>query len=182
MLKKKKVIIYEPAIKFENFFIRVDVLVKDGNNVDLIEVKAKSFISESEFYSDKGFISSSWRSYLYDIAFQNWVTKNVYPNWNITPFLMLADKNQKTSVDGMNQLFTLKRDETNDKSFHVDGDMKNDLGQNKLLTKVNVSRAVKLIYEGKDKSEEDKSVEEKKSSVQDLENMLIIMRRIRDIL
>jgi len=62
----------------------------------------------------------------------------------------------------MNQLFTLKRDETNDKSFHVDGDMKNDLGQNKLLTKVNVSRAVKLIYEGKDKSEEDKSVEEKK--------------------
>ena len=162
LLKKKKVIIYEPAIKFENFFIRVDVLVKDGNNVDLIEVKAKSFISESEFYSDKGFISSSWRSYLYDIAFQNWVTKNVYPNWNITPFLMLADKNQKTSVDGMNQLFTLKRDETNDKSFHVDGDMKNDLGQNKLLTKVNVSRAVKLIYEGKDKSEEDKSVEEKK--------------------
>ena len=162
LLKKKKVIIYEPAIKFENFFIRVDVLVKDGNNVDLIEVKAKSFISESEFYSDKGFISSSWRSYLYDIAFQNWVTKNVYPNWNITPFLMLADKNQKTSVDGMNQLFTLKRDETNDKSFHVDNDMKNDLGQNKLLTKVNVSRAVKLIYEGKDKSEEDKSVEEKK--------------------
>jgi hypothetical protein len=162
LLKKKKVIIYEPAIKFENFFIRVDVLVKDGNNVDLIEVKAKSFISESEFYSDKGFISSSWRSYLYDIAFQNWVTKNVYPNWNITPFLMLADKNQKTSVDGMNQLFTLKRDEANDKSFHVDGDMKNDLGQNKLLTKVNVSRAVKLIYEGKDKSEEDKSVEEKK--------------------
>ena len=78
LLKKKKVIIYEPAIKFENFFIRVDVLVKDGNNVDLIEVKAKSFISESEFYSDKGFISSSWRSYLYDIAFQNWVTKNVY--------------------------------------------------------------------------------------------------------
>ena len=89
---------------------------------------------------------------------------------------MLADKNQKTSVDGMNQLFTLKRDETNDKSFNVDGDMKNDLGQNKLLTKVNVSRAVKLIYEGNDKSEEDKSVEEKKSSVQDLENMLIIMR------
>ena len=86
LLKKKKVIIYEPAIKFENFFIRVDVLVKDGNNVDLIEVKAKSFISESEFYSDKGFISSSWRSYLYDIAFQNWVTKNVYPNWNITLF------------------------------------------------------------------------------------------------
>ena len=77
---------------------------------------------------------------------------------------MLADKNQKTSVDGMNQLFTLKRDETNDKSFHVDGDMKNDLGQNKLLTKVNVSRAVKLIYEGKDKSEEDKSVEEKEFS------------------
>ena len=39
-----------------------------------------------------------------------------------------------------------------------------------------------LFMKEKDKSEEDKSVEEKKSSVQDLENMLIIMKKIRDIL
>ena len=41
LLQQENVIIYEPAIQFENFFIRVDVLVKTGNKVDLIEVKAK---------------------------------------------------------------------------------------------------------------------------------------------
>jgi len=145
LLQKQKVIIYEPAIKFENFFIRVDVLVKDGNNVELIEVKAKSFSFESEFYSEKGFISSSWRSYLYDIAFQNWVTKNVYPHWEITPYLMLADKNKRSSVSGMNQLFTIKKDQASDKSYKIDRDLESGILGDKLLTKVNVSKAIKMI-------------------------------------
>ena len=162
LLQKQKVIIYEPAIKFENFFIRVDVLVKDGNNVELIEVKAKSFSFESEFYSEKGFISSSWRSYLYDIAFQNWVTKNVYPHWEITPYLMLADKNKRSSVSGMNQLFTIKKDQASDKSYKIDRDLESGILGDKLLTKVNVSKAIKMIYLGKDKAQKDKSNEDKK--------------------
>ena len=46
LLQQENVIIYEPAILFEDFFIRVDVLVKTGNKIDLIEVKAKSFKSK----------------------------------------------------------------------------------------------------------------------------------------
>ena len=108
LLQQENVIIYEPAIQFENFFIRVDVLVKTGNKVDLIEVKAKSFKSREELYSKKGFIDTHWRPYLYDIAFQNWVTQQAFPEWGITPYLMLADQNKRTSVDGLNQLFMIE--------------------------------------------------------------------------
>ena len=42
LLNQENAIIYEAAVLFENLFIRVDVLVKRGRRVDLIEVKAKS--------------------------------------------------------------------------------------------------------------------------------------------
>ena len=49
LLAKDKVIIYEAAFRFNHYFIRVDVLVKNGNNIELIEVKAKSFKSIDKF-------------------------------------------------------------------------------------------------------------------------------------
>ena len=49
LLKQENVIIYEPAIRFNNLFIRIDVLVKEGNHLDLIEVKAKSYLITHKF-------------------------------------------------------------------------------------------------------------------------------------
>ncbi len=48
LLKRDDVVIFEPAIRFGNLFIRVDVLVKRGNAVKLFEVKAKSYDTEDE--------------------------------------------------------------------------------------------------------------------------------------
>ncbi|WP_405604884.1 hypothetical protein [Polaribacter sp. Asnod1-A03] len=42
LLKQDNVTIYEPAFLFNNCFIRVDILVKRGDIVELIEVKVKS--------------------------------------------------------------------------------------------------------------------------------------------
>ena len=42
-LLKKNVIIYEAAFLTDGLFIRTDILVKQGNKIELIEVKAKSF-------------------------------------------------------------------------------------------------------------------------------------------
>jgi len=162
LLQKEKVIIYEPAIKFENFFIRVDILVKNGNNVELIEVKAKSIRSDSKFFTSKGYINSSWRPYLYDIAFQNWVTKRVYPEWEITPYLMLADKNKRSSVNGMNQLFTIKEDLASEKSYTMTKTLESDILGNKLLTKINVTEFIDMIYSGNDKDRKKRSKEDKK--------------------
>lgn len=75
LLKQKNVIIYEAAIRYKNLFIRIDVLKKRGNRVELIEVKAKSIDTQSGdlFVNKKGFIDSGWKPYLYDVAFQNYV-------------------------------------------------------------------------------------------------------------
>ena len=165
LLQSEKVIIYEPAIKFENFFIRVDILVKDGTAVDLIEVKAKSFRSENEFYSSRGYISSSWRPYLYDVAFQTWVTESAFPDWTVTPFLMLADKNKKASIDGLNQYFTVNEDITRESALKVETSIADKALGETLLTKINVKKAVDMIRKGQDKDPKRKSIEEKKDLI-----------------
>ncbi len=58
LLALDKVIIYEATIRYENLLIRADVLVKDGNNIDLIEITAYPFRSSS-FYN---FFKRLWRS------------------------------------------------------------------------------------------------------------------------
>ena len=162
LLQQENVIIYEPAILFEDFFIRVDVLVKTGNKIDLIEVKAKSFKSKEEFYSGKGYIASSWRPYLYDIAFQNWVTRQAFPDWDITPFLMLADQNKKTSVDGLNQLFIITKDEKGRKGVKAHPNITNELLGDEILAKVDVSNQVQMIWGGKDIDPIKKTIEDQK--------------------
>ncbi len=43
LLKRETVVLFEPAIRVGDFFIRIDILVKSGKRFELIEVKAKSF-------------------------------------------------------------------------------------------------------------------------------------------
>ena len=111
LLKQENVIIYEPAFLFNNCFIRVDILVKQGDIIELIEVKAKSINSNDEFsiLGKRGGLRSKWKAYLFDIAFQEYVMKKAFPNWTIKSFLLLIDKSKTATVDGLNQKI-LKRE------------------------------------------------------------------------
>lgn len=42
LLKQENVTIFEAAFLYKNCFIRADILIKRGNEIELIEVKAKS--------------------------------------------------------------------------------------------------------------------------------------------
>ena len=150
LLLNDKVIIYEAAFKFSHYFIRVDVLVKDGSKIELIEVKAKSFKTENKFYNASGFISTNWLPYFYDVAFQLWVMQNARPDFIITPYLMLADKNKKTSIDGLNQFFKIKK-ENNRKKIIVEQNLDlNKLGD-RILKKIDVGDFVEMIYDSRHK-------------------------------
>ena len=60
LLKQDKVIIYEAAFHSGNFFIRVDILIKNGQDIELVEVKAKSFDPNTDkFLTKKRTITSS---------------------------------------------------------------------------------------------------------------------------
>ncbi len=148
-LKEDKVTIYEPAIRYENLFIRIDVLVKNKNHFELIEVKAKSFDSEIEepFRNKNGSISSGWRPYLYDVAFQRYVLQNSFPDMKISSYLMMADKNVECPVSGLNQKFKIVRDESNRTGIKVSSDLTTKDLKKKILIKVQVDDIVDSILE-----------------------------------
>lgn len=103
----ENVVIYEAAFLVDNFFIRTDILVKEGNHIRLIEVKAKSYNPNEEniFIGSRGGLVSGWKPYLFDLAFQKHVAKLTYPNFHFEAYFMMADKSKKSTIDGLNQLF-----------------------------------------------------------------------------
>jgi len=115
LLQQENVVIFEAAFAFENLFIRTDILIKNGDNIELIEVKAKSYNPNdpNTFVGKRGYIASGWKPYLFDIAFQQYVIKKANPTWKIKAYLMLADKTKRAQIDGMNQLFRIAKDAGN---------------------------------------------------------------------
>ena len=118
LFRSENINIAEAAFLYKNMLVRVDVLEKKGNVVNLIEVKAKSWNPEDSFQKkdNKGQISTNAdiKKYLYDVAFQKYVVvqalKEIFPeeNFTVRAFLMLADKSRTATVNGLNQLFRIK--------------------------------------------------------------------------
>ncbi|HEY9116270.1 MAG TPA: DUF2779 domain-containing protein, partial [Roseivirga sp.] len=147
LLKHENVTIFEPAFLVDGLFIRVDILVKKGNKIKLIEVKAKSIRSEDHqsFIKSKGKLSGGWDLYLYDIAFQKYVMQLAYPEWKISSYLKLADKDATTTVDGLHQCFKVVSD--SDLRTGIEkkaGLTKADLGE-PILFEINVEEEIDLI-------------------------------------
>jgi len=93
LLKNDFVKIYEAAIHYENLFVRIDIINKKKNTLELYEVKAKSYDPKKDsILNTKGNISSEWKEYLYDIAYQTFVISKAFPNFEIEPYLYLCEK------------------------------------------------------------------------------------------
>lgn len=136
LLNHETAIIYEAAFQYKNLFIRADVVVKNGNKIQVYEVKAKSFNpNEDQFTNNAGSIKSDWKEYLYDIAFQKYVIQSSYPNLSIQAYLMLANKSVVATVDGLNQCFLLEKDERGRTRVKIKGDVsKEALGAEVLVS------------------------------------------------
>jgi hypothetical protein len=113
LLMRETVTIFEAAVAFENLFVRIDVLKKDGDSVELIEVKSKSYNPEDDrfFEGAKGGIKSGILPYVQDIAFQTYVFQNAHPALakGASSYLMMVDKSKTCSVDQLNQQFRVSR-------------------------------------------------------------------------
>jgi hypothetical protein len=146
LLQKDRAVVFEAAIAFGNFFVRVDILVKDGNRYELIEVKAKSYDStRPDIAGSRVPIKSGVRPYIEDVAFQAWVMCQAYPGAQISTFLMMPDKSVKASQDRLNQIFKIVRD---GKKVRVtrSADAVHFNSQADLLAKVPVDEFVEVVY------------------------------------
>jgi hypothetical protein len=146
LLERDNAIIYEAAFKFNNLFIRADIVVKKGADLYVYEVKAKSINpDEDSFLTGKGLIVGKWKPYIYDIAFQKYVIQCAYPDLEVKAFLMLADKSSTSTVDGLNQKFFLFKDKERVKIKTIGGMSREDLGQ-PLLVKINVDDIIHKVF------------------------------------
>jgi Domain of unknown function(DUF2779) len=153
LLQQENVIIFEAAIRFDNLFIRADILVKKGARLDLIEVKAKSYdaAEDGDFLTNnkKGpkRINSKWKPYLLDVAFQKYVVSSAFPNFKVTASLMLADKAAFCPTEGLHQKFRVVKDDTGRKKAEATASL-NEAEQNqKILCQIEVDAICRKIYD-----------------------------------
>jgi hypothetical protein len=100
----------EATLIFERRLARVDILKKDGNHFELIEVKSKSVDTSTgvnPFRGIKGRIATSWQPYLEDVTFQYAVLRRLIPEAKIVPYLCLVDKSKSTPIEAIFSKFEL---------------------------------------------------------------------------
>ncbi len=155
LLMADNVTIFEAAIAFESFFIRVDVLVKKGDHFDLIEVKSKSFDGSADsLFKKSGGILAGWKTYLFDVAFQKYVLSSAFPDFSVNAFLMMADKSARCPTDGLNQKFHVKSDANGRKRTIVVAPVLPEDLTPPILCRVNVDDACEQIYNTADGADE----------------------------
>lgn len=121
LLAAENVTIAEAGFIFDGCFCRVDILRRKGNEIELVEVKAKSWGgSDDRFLSARasrgipaGAVTSAIREYVYDVAFQKYVVcnalKEMFPGetFSVKAALMMADKRVAADCPGLNQYFKI---------------------------------------------------------------------------
>ena len=160
LLQRGSVTLYEAAVRHRNLFVRADFLVKSGSTLELIEVKSKSFRGSSpqDLLNQDGTIPPAWRPYLYDVAFQKHVLSLAFPEMEIRSYLLLADKNARATVDGLNQRFLIYRRGGRSRVKVREGTTLETLGD-PILTRIPVDEIAALIYAGGDGSIQTGSVQ-----------------------
>jgi hypothetical protein len=117
LAEKENITLFEPAILVNNQLVRVDILVKNGNHIQVIEVKSKSYSSEelkSEKLNGKEYwLKVGFRPYLEDVAYQKKVVQEKYPESIVSAFLFMPDKSKINTIENLINWFKLKKNEKN---------------------------------------------------------------------
>lgn len=106
--------LFEGTIYSNGKVVRIDILEKRKNVLNLIEVKSKSHNSNE----DPLVSNSKLKEHIEDVAFQTMVMKEAYPDFEIHSFLMLPDKSKRTNIEGLAGWFTV--DSMVDEHFEID--------------------------------------------------------------
>lgn len=106
-MQEQNAVIAEAAFLWNGCFVRVDILVKRGSTIKLIEVKSSSLQQKDEdkitSTTQRGEVNSAYRKYIYDLAFQKYVVENALGE-KVEGYLMLINTDKQCDVDGLNQM------------------------------------------------------------------------------
>ncbi len=164
-LKKENVILFEPAIYAGHKLARIDILIKQGDRIELIEVRSKAFDSQenAELINSRGInifrnkrdgrVSSAWKSCIADVSYQTYVLQEMLErdmglNVEIHPYLLLPDKAKTTAIEGLAfdfQIREVKSRNSFSKFNNIEVDFSGNLKQlqdNHILTLVSIQDEV----------------------------------------
>ncbi len=121
LLQRENVTIFEATFIAGVKTASVDILVKRGDALELIEVKSKSFDGNEDitkrakngkglFWNAAGTsITADWSEYLEDVAYQVLVLEEFGPQYKISSSLLMPDKARTTAIDELASQFKLQR-------------------------------------------------------------------------
>lgn len=98
--------LFEPAFEYNQRLARVDIFLKHGNFIQIIEVKSASRDS-----SNGSKDSLKLKKYIQDIAYQYTIVKDLFPDCTIICLLFMPDKAMRTTIDGLAGWFKLTNKE-----------------------------------------------------------------------
>lgn len=149
-LGKDNVVLFEAAFLHNGLFIRTDILEKKGNKIRILEVKAKAFDPNDDqfFVGVRGGIHAGWKPYLFDLAYQKYVVHKSFPGFDISAWLMMADKSKKAQVNGLNQMFRIPKDGNPRTDIIRNVNSLDEIGES-VLTEINVDGIIEDILTNK---------------------------------
>jgi len=136
LLRRDEVTLYEPAFQIGARLVRVDVLVKRHDQVELIEVKSKSQDGNNLRWRE-----SDWGKYFDDLAYQLIVVRKSLPELQVIPYLMSPDKSCISSIDQLTSYFRLNEQESVGNFRNVDV---NFLGDDELASQIRESGLLRM--------------------------------------
>ena len=106
----ENITLFEAGISINNKMIRIDILRKIGNTLEIIEVKSKSIDSRIDTKKNKvkkSLNNYEYKEYLEDVAFQKMVLQEKYPLSNVLAFMLMPDKIFLSPLDNILTWFKL---------------------------------------------------------------------------
>jgi hypothetical protein len=162
-LESPDVTLFEATMFVGRRWARLDILVKRGNALRIVEVKAKSFDGagharqlaqglSGEFRSSRRpyRIISDWDKKVADLAYQVVLLEQCMPGCTIQPVLALVDTSKSSGLDNVPGYFELVRQRTVDGSrLHTARFLgtPDDLARLDLITEVDVAAEVAELHD-----------------------------------
>lgn len=120
LLQRDEVTLFEAAIRVGRLFIRIDLLRKTGDRLELYEVKAKGFDPDTPgIVGARGGFLSGMKPYLYDLAFQRHVLGKAFSGVPVLSHLVMPNKRAISSEGAVSQRLRIVKD---GRSVHIDID------------------------------------------------------------
>jgi len=127
LLAQDRVVIFEAMLRAGPLFARIDILIKDGRDCRLIEVKSKK--APPSFLTNAGDrVRADWVPYVEDLAYQTHLAQAAMPGLCITPWLMLTDGDARCQTANLHSLFEVRREGRRcEVSFHGNASERQEL-------------------------------------------------------